>query len=139
MRILLTGRAGFIGRNFIRFLHHNFTDMNITVVDNLSEDPNTFFEQGLQHKVKGFLTMDVASPIFADWASHWKFDLVIHCAAIVGGKLAQEQGPLVISRNLAIDQAIIGLVQKGLAPELIFFSSCAAYACLLYTSDAADE
>jgi nucleoside-diphosphate-sugar epimerase len=56
-----------------------------------------------------------------------KFDLVVHCAYLVGGRQTIEGVPMALSYNLSLDAAII---QWALATEqkrLLYFSSSAAY------------
>ena len=131
MRILLTGGAGFVGRNMIRHIRSFILNANITVIDNLVEDPSSFFVQHLDAQVDRFIRMDVSSPSFKEWATHQTFDLLIHCAAVVGGKLHQERSPMDIANNLAIDQAVLEAAYNGFCRSVIYFSSCAAYgACL---------
>lgn len=127
MYILITGGAGFVGRNMIRFLKENLTNCQITVIDDLSEDSKTFFDQGLDKVVDHLFVEDLTKSILVNLAGPQRFDVCIHCAAIVGGKMNQEMWPLEIAKNLVIDQAIIQAVNLGLAQELIYFSSCAAY------------
>jgi len=127
-KILITGGAGFVGRNLIRHIRSFFEDAHITVIDDLSEDAQTFFDQGLVNQVdRLYAGFDVTDPRFSEWARSWHFDLCIHCAAVVRGKLNQVQSPLSVAKNLAIDAAVISAVNNGLAKELIYFSSCAAY------------
>jgi GDP-L-fucose synthase len=123
MKILITGGAGFIGRNMIRHIKEFFENSSITVVDDLSEDLWAFFNQDLRRKVDHFYRCDVTK---CSWEGE-HYDLVIHCAAVVKGKEHQVSSPLSVAKNLAIDQAVIGAVQNGLADELVYFSSCAAY------------
>lgn len=122
-RILITGGAGFVGRNMIRHIRAFFENIHITVMDNLSEDSTSFFEQGLEKMVDYFYRGSTENI-----ALHLKtFDLCIHLAAVIKGKEYQESSPFAIARNLAIDAEVIKAVSKGLAKELIYFSSCAAY------------
>jgi len=126
MKILITGGAGFVGRNMIPHVRRTMSDAEILVVDTLTEDPTSFFKQGL-HRHAGLVIQDVRDFVGHALRLGWRFDLCIHLAAVVGGRQKIEGEPLAVAADLAIDASVIGAVHAGLADELMYFSSSAAY------------
>lgn len=59
--------------------------------------------------------------------SNKKFDLVIHLAAIVGGRAIIEGAPLTIATDLSIDSEMCQWALKTKPSRVIYFSSSAAY------------
>ena len=74
-----------------------------------------------------------------NWFKHKRnhasnFDLVIHCAAIVGGRLNIDGDPLAVATDLSIDAELYNWIVRGkFLPKLIYFSSSAAYPVELQT------
>jgi nucleoside-diphosphate-sugar epimerase len=102
MKILITGHLGFVGRSFL----NHFNDRHdITGID-LKEgnDCRDFFKESTQ-----------------------KFDLIIHLAAIVGGRETIENEPLSVATDLSIDSEFFNWVIKTKQPRVVYFSSSAAY------------
>jgi nucleoside-diphosphate-sugar epimerase len=71
---------------------------------------------------------------FADFRDYAKeasadFDLVVHLAAVVGGRMTIEGDPLAVATDLAIDATLFNWLvkQKQTARKLLYFSSSAAY------------
>lgn len=58
---------------------------------------------------------------------HQYFDLVIHLAAIVGGRRTIEGNPLAIADDLSIDSELMQWCLKSRPGRLVYFSSSAAY------------
>ncbi len=111
MNILITGDKGFIGRNFRSRLEkagHKITGMDIKS----GEDCRDFFRK----------------------SSAEKFDLVIHCAAIVGGRLMIEGNPIAVATDLSIDAEMFNWAVTTKQPQVVYFSSSAAYHIGLQTS-----
>lgn len=101
MKILITGGEGFVGKYFQRL----YKDHNITIIDIKSgNDCRDFFK-----------------------VSQQKYDLVIHLAAIVGGRKTIEGDPLSVATDLSIDSDFFQWVLKTRPGRVIYFSSSAAY------------
>ncbi|MER7507069.1 NAD-dependent epimerase/dehydratase family protein [Streptomyces lavendulae] len=108
MRVLLTGAAGFVGRH----LHQAMYDRGwiVSAID-LNATPAVLHRDALDH----FRTSDV------------KFDLAIHCAAIVGGRASIDGSPLGVATNLALDSWYMRWLVRAKTPRAVYFSSSAAY------------
>lgn len=101
MKILITGHKGFVGRNFVKAL----PDSEITGIDiKDGNDCRDFFKTNTD-----------------------QFDLVIHLAAIVGGRATIEGEPLSVATDLSIDAEFFNWVQKTKPINVVYFSSSAAY------------
>ena len=101
MKILITGHKGFVGRNFIKAL----PDSDITGIDlKDGNDCRDFFKTNTE-----------------------QFDLVIHLAAIVGGRATIEGEPLSVATDLSIDAEFFNWVQRTKPINTVYFSSSAAY------------
>ena len=118
MRVLITGGAGFVGRHFNNRLVALGED--VTVVD----IANPFEKEGLcPHDYWHGDFRAYVQIVAAD-----AFDLIIHCAAVVGGRLNIEGDPLGVATDLAIDADLFNwVVRAEKKPQVIYFSSSAAY------------
>lgn len=118
MRALVTGSAGFVGRHTVARLVSDGWDVTGVDVAASAHGPHlTVFQQD----VRSFL--DTADATVG-------FDLVVHCAAVVGGRLMIDGQPLLLAaEDLSIDAALFRwlLNQKGTPPKVVYFSSSAAY------------
>ncbi len=103
MKILITGHAGFVGRHFVNALQEH----ELTLIDKR-------------------VNM-TAQKYFNTSYSDYPFDMVIHCAAMVGGRAKIDGDPLAIAENLAIDSDMFRWVIRRKIPRVIYFSSSAAY------------
>lgn len=107
MNILITGSHGFVGKVFRRALPY----AKLTLVDlKNGTDCRNFFK--LETK---------------------QYDLVIHLAAIVGGRVQIEGNPLSLAVDLAIDAEFANWCMVTRQPYVVYFSSSAAYPVELQT------
>lgn len=108
LRVLITGNEGFIGRHLERQLKDR-TDLNveITGIDLKSgNDAELFFKND----------------------NGPSFDLVFHCAALVGGRHTIEYQPLTLAtRDLQLDAALFEWAERKKPQRIIYYSSSAAY------------
>jgi len=80
MNILVTGGAGFIGSNFVRYVYKERPDWHITVYDKLTYAGNRENLAGLDEKRVSFIKADICDRPAIDSAVA-KADAVIHFAA----------------------------------------------------------
>ena len=108
--VLITGDRGFVGRYFWKKL--NDGNHRITGVDkaNGGDDCRFFF----RHTNK-------------------QYDLVIHLAAVVGGRETIEGRPLAVADNFAIDSDFFQWCLKTKPHKVVYFSSSAAYPVSMQT------
>jgi nucleoside-diphosphate-sugar epimerase len=103
MNILITGHKGFVGKHYVKYFTrfgHNITGIDIKD----GNDCRDFFK-----------TCDN------------QFDLIIHLAAIVGGRDTIENDPLSVATDLSIDSEFFNWAVRTKQTRIIYFSSSAAY------------
>lgn len=101
-KILLTGHKGFVGRHFINLLGKDNIITGVDIKDGV--DCRDFFKQSKE-----------------------RFDLVIHLAAIVGGREKIEGNPIAVATDLSIDSEMFNWAVETKQPRIVYFSSSAAY------------
>lgn len=101
MKVLITGSAGFVGRHFARALDGH----DLTLVD---------IADGCD--VRDFFRTD-----------RTRFDVVIHLAAVVGGRAQIEGAPLSLAVDLAIDADLFTWALNAHPRRIVYYSSSAAY------------
>jgi nucleoside-diphosphate-sugar epimerase len=107
MKILITGHRGFVGKYFMQ----KYQDHDITGIDlKDGNDCRDFFRSSDQN-----------------------FDMIIHLAAIVGGRATIEGAPLSVAADLSIDAEMCQWALKTKPGRVIYFSSSAAYPTQLQT------
>lgn len=110
-KILITGSEGFVGRYFVEALDRE--DTLITKVDiKKGLDCRDFFKRDFTH-----------------------YDLVIHLAAIVGGRESIEGRPLAVADNFSIDSEFFQWCLRTEPKQVVYFSSSAAYPISMQTPE----
>ena len=100
---LVTGSAGFVGRHLTAAL----------------------VEHGWQVTEVDVRAGQDCRPLF-DGADH-RFELIVHCAAVVGGRAVIEGAPLATATNLALDSDMFRYAVRTNTPRVVYFSSSAVY------------
>lgn len=129
MRVLVTGGFGFVGRHFVRNLLDEGHDVH--VVDNLvpatggihPASPEYFPKSA--HSTKLSFDLIDCRDYFEQNSKSW--DLIIHLAAIVGGRLVIERDPMAVAEDLSIDASFWRFVSRSRPARVVHFSSSAAY------------
>jgi nucleoside-diphosphate-sugar epimerase len=127
--VLITGGGGFVGRHFSnRFCKLGW---DVIIIDNLiaagSLEPK-YWPKHLQCSSSSsivFYKMDCRT--YFKECTNTKFDLLIHLAAVVGGRAIIEGQPLIVADDLSIDAAAFQWALKTNISSMIYFSSSAAY------------
>ena len=105
MRVLITGSAGFVGRHFVKRLQEKHDLVQIDLRDPyLRRDARHFFQ-----------------------VSNLAFDLVIHLAAVVGGRNKIENHPLDLAVDLSLDSDLFQWALRTRPKRIIYYSSSAVY------------
>ena len=133
MRCLITGGCGFVGRHFAKRLADD--GHNIVVVDDFStgRHPKDWaFKPNNGPYSVSVRRMDCRD-FFRGQEQAQDFDLIIHCAAVVGGRLKIEGDPLAVATDLAIDSdffrwcVVPPAAGASLPRKVVYFSSSAVY------------
>ncbi len=137
-RALVTGGCGFVGRRFVKWLVEH--DYHVTAVDDLSTGlPLDAWPLPVQFHNGDRAQVDFRYEDFREYAKHASadFDLIVHLAAVVGGRLTIEGDPLAVATDLAIDATFFNwVVREEPRPRQVFyFSSSAAYPTHLQTAE----
>src|SRR5215469_13287572 len=114
MRVLVTGGAGFVGRRFVKY----FADCGdeVTLIDNMIS--GVPLEDWVHRPGK----TDNLRVHFADCRTIMTamqpgyFDLIVHCAAVVGGRMAIEHDTLAVATSMALDADMFNWVVRGKKP-----------------------
>lgn len=110
---LVTGSNGFIGTHLVRELTNQGYWVNA-------------LDTKLIGGINAFNTlMDDTSP---------KYDLVFHCAYVVGGRETINNDKTALHKNLKLDSAMFDWAERTKQPRIIYFSSSAAYPISLQTT-----
>ena len=105
MNVFISGHAGFVGSHFAQRL---LADGHVV--------------SGADIKL-GYDLRDYVKDHDCD-----QYDLIIHCAAVVGGRVKIEGDPLAVATNLSIDAEFWNWISKGKKKKrVIYFSSSAVY------------
>jgi len=122
MKVLITGAAGFLGRNFVRY-HVERGDM-VHGIDDMSS-PYAEWVKGWPHNVVGD-----AGRFFDEWDEGIvnDYDVVYHFAAPVGGREKIEGDPLFNAGSLRLDAALFRWASThGKRSTIVYPSSSAVY------------
>ena len=110
---MISGGTGFVGRHFADRMVNDGHEAVVV-------DPNGKAFMPWGHKYQWIID-DLRR--FVQIRKCDDFDLIIHCAAVVGGRLKIEGDPLAVATNLAIDADFFQLArarQKTKARDLFF-------------------
>ena len=110
---MVTGHLGFIGRRVHAALEHAGYDVfGVDIAHGHQNDACLYFLRASRH-----------------------YDLVVHCAAVVGGRALIEESPLAHAANLRIDAALFQWAERTRPGRVVYVSSVAAYPVSLQYGD----
>lgn len=111
MKALVTGDRGFLGRHFAAELKRRGYEVHgLDVKASPAQDCRAYFRDSLS---KG--------------ATPGLWDLVVHCAAVVGGRETIDGDPLATAESLSIDAEMFRWAAVARPGRVLYFSSSAAY------------
>lgn len=133
MNALVTGGAGFVGRHVVARLVK--LGYHVTIIDNFYPgsgcvEPKNWMPHLQPNWSNVTLVRDDCRNFFRNYrAGTDKFTVIVHLAAVVGGRLVIENDPLAVGVDLAIDaEFFYWLSRLDYRPRRIhYFSSSAAY------------
>lgn len=112
MRALITGDRGFLGRHFsAELLRRGYDVTGLDTKASPAQDCRAFFRRQIIHRNNAYL----------------RFDLVVHCAAVIGGRETIENDPLATAESLAIDAEMFRWAAAVRPGRVLYLSSSAAY------------
>ena len=137
---LVTGGCGFVGRRYVS--HLSSLGYDVTCVDDLSTglhsaDWPEFIQARTNFRKTTFFYEDVREFFKTAYRTNKynNFDLVVHLAAVVGGRLNLETNPIAVATDLAIDSDFFNYTKKSFNKYSMYYSSSAAYPIKLQTKD----
>jgi nucleoside-diphosphate-sugar epimerase len=111
MRALITGDKGFLGRHFrAELVRRDYEVHGLDTAVTPSQDCRDYFRECLRRGME---------------PGAW--DLVVHCAAVVGGREMIENNPLATAESLSIDAEMFRWAAVARPKRVIYLSSSAAY------------
>jgi len=131
-KILITGGAGFIGSNFVRYTVNNYPDYTVYVVDsltyagNLDNIPRDFFDRSNFHFVEGAITDERLMKKLVD-----KVDVIVHFAAESHVSYSIQNVSIFVETNVKGTQVICEAVRENGIDLFINISSSEVYGSAL--------
>lgn len=105
MKALVTGSAGFLGRHFVKALQLRGAEVRrVDIADAAPWDARDFYRFGTT-----------------------RYDLAIHCAAVVGGRQKIEGAPMDLAVDLCLDAEFFQWALRTEVGRAVYISSSAAY------------
>ena len=128
MRALVLGDRGFLGRHFaVELKRRGYEVIGMDTKVTPAQDCRTYFRKYLS-RGPGYREVN---------AGHW--DLVVHCAGVVGGRETIENDPLATAESLSIDAEMFRWAAVARPGWVLYFSSSAAYPVELQRMDIYSE
>jgi nucleoside-diphosphate-sugar epimerase len=131
VKILITGHMGFVGRHLFRTLcdqRHELTGIDLLGHDYVRPKPLVVRPSVAGRDALDFFRTDTT-----------RYDLAIHCAAVIGGRANIDGTPLSVATNLALDSWYFRWLARTGTPRAVYFSSSAAYPMWLQQRSTGDD
>lgn len=117
MEALITGADGFLGRHFSAALKkRGWIVHRLDIKHDPTQDCLRFFRRPVDEP-----------------GERIPFDLVLHCAAVIGGRAVIDGDPLATAVNLELDAAMFRWAAAARPGRVVYFSSSAVYPVSLQT------
>ena len=140
MKVLVTGGAGFVGRHIAK--HCVDLKYDVVIVDDMSTGiPWRKWPDFLQPKGFDVARITEISDDLRHYMRHYakasEFDLIFHCAAVVGGRKMIDGAPLHVATDLSIDAEFFNwcCAENKKPGKVVYFSSSAVYPTQLQTRE----
>lgn len=111
---LITGASGFLGRHLVRRLGESGWCLDLIDTEPLPQHPAV--ERAMQADIRDVL------PTLGR-----RYDLAIHLAALVGGRVGIEHDPLGVAFNMGLDAEFFSFAWRAKPSRCIYLSSSAVY------------
>ena len=121
-KVLVTGGAGMIGSECARQLLSR--GASVTVIDDLSRGRRPFVPQQAQFIQYDLRQGKLRQVIRDHWKSDYKFDYVIHLAAIIGGVGRMHAHQYESGENLRIDRVVFDYCKETSTPLYYQSTAC---------------
>lgn len=131
MKLLITGGAGFIGSNFLHYMHEKYPDYVLIDLDKLTYAGNLENLKGLDTAsnyrfIKGdIVDRELLEPLFQEG-----LDGVIHLAAESHVDRSIEQPDLFVTTNITGTQVLLDLARRYKVPRYLQVSTDEVYGSL---------
>jgi nucleoside-diphosphate-sugar epimerase len=112
---LVTGSAGFIGRHLVAALHdagYEVTGVDVAADDDPQDVRDCFRVPSAADSYKSLM---------------YDYDVVVHAAAVVGGRRVMDWTPVRHAENLELDAAVFSWCARVKPGRLVYVSSACAY------------
>jgi len=135
VRLLVTGGAGFIGANFVRYWSDSHPDDHIVVYDLLTYAGNRANLAGLEERV-GFVRGDIGDQAIAEHTMRDEpIDVVVNFAAESHNSLAVLDPALFFRTNVLGTQAMLEAARQAGVSRFHHISTCEVYGDLALDTD----
>lgn len=127
MIALCTGSSGFVGRHMVTALQARGYD--VIGVDIATPTPGSAPDVFVHEDARSYFNCYATDD----------FDLVVHCAAVVGGRTMIDGDPLLLAvEDLSLDAALFRWALRARPGRIVAFSSSAAYPTWAQSDDAGE-
>jgi UDP-glucose 4-epimerase len=127
VKVLITGGAGFIGRNLARRLQQ--MNFEVSIVDNFSRQDGAKIEDLQLHEDITLINLDLNNKVELYSQVDSDFDYIFHLAAIVGVKNVEKDSYNVLEMNTKILFNMIDFAKSNKSlKRFVFFSTSEVYA-----------
>ncbi|TVX97061.1 dTDP-glucose 4,6-dehydratase [Cohnella terricola] len=131
MRLLVTGGAGFIGSNFIRYILSKYENYHITNADLITYAGNLDNLYGIDESPKyKFIRVDIADRIAMDEVIREGFDAIVNFAAESHVDRSIEDPGIFVRSNVTGTQALLDLAREYHVGKFVQISTDEVYGTL---------